>query len=81
MSVQYDADASQKFTCPGVTAALPASTVAANVIGLPEDTVFTVLPPDVTPRVVVVGTPANSGCEPSQKKSPIAAIKKAKTFR
>ena len=81
MSVQYGADASQKFTCPGVTGASPAITVAVSVIALPEVTVFTALPRDVTPSMVVVGTLAKSCCEPSQKKSPITAIKEATIIR
>jgi hypothetical protein len=44
MSVQYAADASQKFTCPAVTAVAPATTVAVSVIKLPEATE----PPDAT---------------------------------
>jgi hypothetical protein len=57
MSVQY-ANASQNFTCPIVTAAAPAFTVAVSVTTLPAATVVTVLPPDVTARVVVVAAGA-----------------------
>jgi hypothetical protein len=48
MSEQYGSDASQKFTCPGVTAALRAS-VAVNDVGLPKDTVLTVSHPMLLP--------------------------------
>jgi hypothetical protein len=54
MSVQCDTVASQKFTCPVVTADVPALTVAVNVITEPDATVVTELPADVTPKVVVV---------------------------
>jgi hypothetical protein len=54
MSVQLLAVASQKFTCPGVTGVEPASTVAVSVTTLPEATVVTVLPAEVTARVVEV---------------------------
>jgi hypothetical protein len=60
MSVQYFAVASQKLTCPVVTAVLPAFTVAVSVTTLPDVTVATVVPPDVTARVVVVGVEADA---------------------
>jgi hypothetical protein len=80
MSVQYDADASQKLTWPGVTAVLPSLTVAVNVIALPEVTVVTVLPPDVTPSVVVVATLA-SNCEAPHRNIHIAATKNSAFFK
>jgi hypothetical protein len=36
ISVHRIAEASQKFTCPGVTAVVPAITVAVSVTTLPE---------------------------------------------
>ena len=54
ISVQYFAEASQKFTCPVVTGTAPAWTEAVRVITLPEVTVVTVLPPEVSTRDVVV---------------------------
>jgi hypothetical protein len=54
MSVQKAADASQKFTCPGVTGIPPAFTVAVSVTTLPDATVVTAAPPDVTESIVVV---------------------------
>ena len=58
MSVQYVADASQKFTFSTVTGVPPVVTVAVRVTTLPGATVVTALPPDVTARVVVVGAGA-----------------------
>ena len=54
MSVQYAAVASQNFTSPGVTGVVPASTVAVRVTTLPEATVVTPAPPEVTDSVVLV---------------------------
>jgi hypothetical protein len=54
MSVQYVALASQKATCPGVTAVAAAVTVAVRVTAVPEPTVVTAAPADVIARVVVV---------------------------
>ena len=54
MSVQDFAVASQKFTCPTVTAVPAAVTVAVSVTTLPDVTIVTALPPDVTAIVVVV---------------------------
>ena len=54
ISVQYAAAASQNFTCPVVTTAAPAFTVAVSVTTLPGATVVTALPPPVTASVVVV---------------------------
>jgi hypothetical protein len=64
MSAQYFAVASQKLTCPVVTAVLPALTVAVSVTMLPDATVVTVFPPDVNARVVVVGVEANAQTPP-----------------
>lgn len=52
--MQYFAVVSQKLTWPGVTAAVPSCTVAVSVTTLPEATVVTAPPPEVTARVVVV---------------------------
>ena len=52
--MQYLAEASQKFTWPGVTAVVPALTVAVSTTTLPEVTVVTALSPEVTARAVVV---------------------------
>jgi hypothetical protein len=54
MSVQYVTVASQKFTCPIVSAVVPALTDAVSDTTLPEATVVTELPPEVTARLVVV---------------------------
>src|ERR1035437_7010388 len=54
MSVQYVNAASQKFTCPVVTATLPALTVAVSVSTLPVLSVVTAAAPDVSASVVVV---------------------------
>jgi hypothetical protein len=58
MSVQYVAAASQNFTCPIVTGVIPAITDAVNVTTLPDATVVTVVPADVTASVVVVAAGA-----------------------
>src|ERR1039458_4441614 len=57
MSEQAFAVASQKFTCPGVTGAPPALTVAVSVITVPGATTVTATPPAVTASVVVVAAP------------------------
>jgi len=54
MSEQYAAEASQKFTCPTVSVAVPAVTVAVSVTTLPEATVVTGMPPEVIAKVVVI---------------------------
>jgi hypothetical protein len=46
--------ASQKFTCPEVTAVPPSFTAAVSVTTLPEATVVTGAPEAVTTRVVSV---------------------------
>src|ERR1700733_7499226 len=55
MSAQLLAEASQKFTWPTVTAAVPAFTVAVNATTLPAGTVVTAPAPEVTANVVTVG--------------------------
>jgi hypothetical protein len=55
MSVQLLAEASQKFTWPTVTAAVPAFTVAVRVTTVPAATVVTAPVPEVTASVVAVG--------------------------
>ena len=54
MSEQNAAVASQNFTCPVVTAAPPAVTVAVSVITVWAGTVVAGAPPAVTASVVVV---------------------------
>jgi hypothetical protein len=54
MLVQYVAVASQNFTCPVVTAAPPAVTVAVSVTTVWAGTVVTGAPPAVTASAVVV---------------------------
>jgi hypothetical protein len=60
MSVQLAAVASQKFTCPPVTGAVPVLTVAVSVTALPE--VIDVTGPffDVIVSAVVVGVVAQA---------------------
>lgn len=52
--MQLFAVASQKFTCPGLTAVTPAFTVAVRVTTLPVVTDVTAVPPEVILRFVVV---------------------------
>jgi hypothetical protein len=52
--VQYFEEASQKFTCPGVTAAPPEVTVAVRVTTLPDATELVAVPPEVTAIAVDV---------------------------
>jgi hypothetical protein len=52
--------ASQKFTVPAVTAFAPDATVAVSVTALPEATVATGLPPEVTASAVVEAAIAGS---------------------
>ena len=47
MPVQEAAEASQKFTCPSVSAVVPASTVAVNVTTVPPATDDTGFPPEL----------------------------------
>jgi hypothetical protein len=55
MSVQYFAEASQKFTCPAGTAApVEVLTAARSVTALPDVTLVAATPPELTLRVVVV---------------------------
>jgi hypothetical protein len=51
---QFDADASQKLTCPVVTTTPPATTDAVKLTTLPELMLVTALPPDVTVSCVVL---------------------------
>lgn len=69
MSVQYLAEASQKFTCPVFTLVAPAITVAVSVTTLPEATVVTEPPPELTARVVVVAPPPAQACGATAKKN------------
>ncbi len=63
MSVQWATDASQKLTCPTVMGIEPALTVAVRVTTLPCCTVATVLPFEVSARVVAVAAgAAETGC-------------------
>jgi hypothetical protein len=64
MSVQEAAAASQKFTCPSVSAVAPACTAAVNVTTVPPGTEDTASPPEVMERVVVVAWDAMTGCDP-----------------
>ena len=52
--MQYVNAASQKFTCPVVTAAAPALTDAVSVSAVPVPSVVTATAPDVSASVVVV---------------------------
>jgi hypothetical protein len=54
MSVQYFAIASQKLIWPGATGVLPAVTVAVSVTTLPDVTVVTAFPAEVTASAVAV---------------------------
>jgi hypothetical protein len=66
--MHHFAVASQKFTCPTVTGAPPAVTVAVNVTAVRDATVVTALPPMVTASEVVVGTmPAQAGPTPKRQ--------------
>jgi hypothetical protein len=57
MSVQYFAEASQKFTCPvGTAAPIEVLTEARSVTVLPEVTLVVVAPPELMLREVVVET-------------------------
>jgi hypothetical protein len=81
MSVQYVTEASQKFTCPTVTVVEPEVTAAVSVTLLPEVTEVTGLNPEVTDRVVVVGTEVANAEEMHQeetasRKRDLPALKK-----
>jgi hypothetical protein len=58
MSVQYRAEASQKFTVPGDTGAPTTVTDAVSVTTVPEMTEVTATPWLVTASVVVIGAAA-----------------------
>lgn len=84
MSVQLLAEASQKFTRPGVTAAPPAVTVAVRVTAVCAVTVVTELPPAVTASVVAVvcGAAHAAGAHtPVPTIAAIAAITQPKRLR
>src|ERR1700692_1269569 len=66
MAVQDFAVASQKLIWPGATGALPAMTVAVSVTTIPDATVVTVFPAEVTDSiVVVVAGAAHTGSSPT----------------
>ena len=66
MSVQDFAVASQKLIWPGATGVLPVMTVAVSVTTVPDVTVATVFPAEVTDSVVVVvAGAANAGSSPT----------------
>jgi len=52
---------------------VPAITVAVSVTTLPEATVVTPLPPEVTASVVVVAVPAAAAGSPASSKMPNSA--------
>lgn len=56
--------ASQKFTCPSLSAVPPAWTVAVRVTTVPPATEDTGFPPEVRERVVWVAWHAQAGWEP-----------------
>src|ERR1700751_198023 len=64
MSVQEAAVASQKFTCPSLSVAAPACTVAVNVTTVPPATADTAFPLEVRERVVTVAWDPPAGWEP-----------------
>jgi hypothetical protein len=78
MSVQYFAEASQKFTRPTVTAAAPTFTEAVSVTTLPDATVVTALPPEVTARVVLV---AAGACAEALLHAPLIIAARTPTIR
>src|ERR1700686_400930 len=66
MSVQDFAVASQKLIWPDATGVLPAMTVAVNVTTVPDVTVATAFPAEVTDSVVVVvAGAAHAGSSPT----------------
>ena len=75
MSVQYFAEASQKFTCPLVKAVPDAFTVAVNVITLPEATVVTCVAFEVTARVVTVVDFVCAGADVHNPKATVSSMK------
>jgi hypothetical protein len=75
MSVQYAAVASQKFTWPVVTGALPEVTVAVSVTAVPEITDVTAVPRELTLRVVV---DAGFDCAEAPFQYPDILIKRAR---
>src|ERR1700722_580219 len=79
MSVQDAPVASQKFTCPRVSALAPACTVAVNVTTVPPATEDTAFPPEVRERVVAVAWDAQAGRGPHQARHAIASAQRNKT--
>ncbi len=77
MSAQSVDDATQKLTCPVVTTAFPAFTVAVSVIALPDATAVTAFPLEVTVNVVVVATLADAGGTHAHRNTHIAATEKS----
>jgi hypothetical protein len=75
--VQDFAVASQKFTCPLVSAVDPPSTVAARVTTVPEATVVAAAPFEVMASLVVEDT----ACAPILAPSPKAATNSNNTSK
>ena len=74
--------ASQKLIWPGATGAPLAITVAVSVTTLPDATVVTAFPPDVTDNVVIVGAgAAHIGSSPTLWPKETAAMKHHKGRR
>jgi hypothetical protein len=86
MSVQEAAAASQKLTCPSVSAVVPACTVAVNVTTVPPGTDDTEFPPEVIESVMAVAGDAQAGWgSPHQARQTIASaqrneLSRARTF-
>jgi hypothetical protein len=84
VSSQWVAAASQKFTWPTVTGVIPAFTVAVSVTTLPETTVVTTLPSELTASVVVVTTCAAAATEraPTRRsRASLPVMRAAGSFR
>src|SRR4051794_10646535 len=72
MSVQRVAEASQKYTCPGVTGAPPEVTAAVSVTTVPDATELTGVLPEVTVSVVVVAVLVAALADCADPQSPSA---------
>ena len=73
--MQWAAEASQNFTCPVVTGAVPPFTVAVSVITPPDAIVDAALPPDVMAKVAVVAVgAAQPPSAPKQKTAARVAV-------
>ena len=72
--MQEAAAASQKFTCPSVSAVAPTCTVAINVITVPPSTEDTAFPPEVIERVVAVAEDALADWDPPHQARQTNAI-------